>query len=235
MSVGSGAEYDDTHPIGVPEGLLPAPAPPAADAVLPGDGPAAAPAAGAEDVDRGLAAIRARDPDFDAEAFKGCLELLFLVVQEAWMECRAELARTVMSGPLLEQTLERFADYTRAGRRRVLEDVAVGEVDIISVASDATWDEVTARLRIAMADYDIDAASGRFLHGDRTVRERWEDWTFHRSTAARTSPGGGTMNRRCPGCGAPLDIDERGTCKYCREPVMNGAYDWVLVREDRVR
>ena len=38
----------------------------------------------------------------------------------------------------------------------------------------------------------------------------------------------------CPNCGAPLDLDLAGICKYCRAPVMSGAYDWVLTRIEQV-
>jgi hypothetical protein len=57
---------------------------------------------------------------------------------------------------------------------------------------------------------------------------------FQRSSHATTPSGGGTLEQHCPNCGAPLDLDLAGTCKYCRAPVMSGEYDWVLTRIDQV-
>ncbi|GAC1477213.1 MAG: hypothetical protein NVS1B12_12020 [Acidimicrobiales bacterium] len=65
--------------------------------------------------------------------------------------------------------------------------------------------------------------------------ENWqEDWVFQRSSKATTKTDGGTMQQKCPNCGAPLDLDLSGVCKYCRAPVMSGDYDWVLTRIDQV-
>jgi hypothetical protein len=61
-----------------------------------------------------------------------------------------------------------------------------------------------------------------------------EDWIFQRSSKATTKKDGGTLQQRCPNCGAPLDVDLTGTCKYCRAPIMSGDYDWVLARIDQV-
>jgi len=61
-----------------------------------------------------------------------------------------------------------------------------------------------------------------------------EDWVFQRSSQATTKPDGGTMDQKCPNCGAPLDLDLAGVCKYCRAPVMSGQFDWVLTRIDQV-
>ena len=45
-----------------------------------------------------------------------------------------------------------------------------------------------------------------------------------------TPASGGTLSAKCPNCGAPLDLDLAGECKYCKAPVSSGSYDWVLAR-----
>ena len=42
------------------------------------------------------------------------------------------------------------------------------------------------------------------------------------------------MSKKCPNCGAPLDLDLAGICKYCRAPVMSGEFDWVLTRIEQL-
>ena len=72
--------------------------------------------------------------------------------------------------------------------------------------------------------------NGRVVRGNKQVNQWAEDWTFQRSGSATTPVGGGTLTAKCPNCGAPLDLDLAGTCKYCKAPVSSGAYDWVLAR-----
>lgn len=220
-----GGGWDDTRPVGVPARFRGQALEGTADAALQAD----------EDIDAGLERIAAHDPNFDIEAFKSSVETLFFVVQEAWLEDRPELVRTVMAEDLAAPTVALLEEYRKRGLLRMLEGIAVGEVDVVGVHSDARWDTVTVRFRVVSADYDIEATSGRYAGGDREQREYWEDWLFQRASSARTPPGGGTMNRRCPNCQAPLDIDDAGTCQFCKASVMSGGYDWVLTRIDRVR
>ena len=34
----------------------------------------------------------------------------------------------------------------------------------------------------------------------------------------------------CPNCGAPLEINQVGECRYCKAAVTSGRFDWVLSR-----
>lgn len=220
-STASDLPYDDTHPIGVPERFR--------GETLPGSD-ASATTAGVAD---GLSAIRAHDPAFDENAFLSRVERAFFLVQRAWTERRPELSRQVMADSLWQQHRAQIEEYRSSGRRNVLEDLSIGRAEIVAAHSDASYDTITVRIVAACADYDVDE-KGRVVRGDRVVREFVEDWVFQRSSSATTKPDGGTMAQRCPNCGAPLDLDLAGVCSYCRQPIMGGAYDWVLSRIDQV-
>jgi len=214
--------YDDTHAVGVPERFR--------GETLPGSD-AAAPAGSVPD---GLAAIRAHDADFDEAAFLGRVERVFVVVQEAWSELKPDMSRQVMADALWQQHKMQIEQYQSQGRRNVLDNLSVGRADIVAAHSDDSYDTITVRILAACADYDIDTASGKVVRGDRRVSEFMEDWIFQRSSKATTKADGGTLAKRCPNCGAPLDVDLAGVCSYCKAPVMSGAYDWVLTRIDQV-
>ena len=80
----------------------------------------------------------------------------------------------------------------------------------------------------ACADYDVDDGSGRVVRGNKQIKQWAEDWTFQRSGSATTPIARGTLTAKCPSCGALLDLDLAGACKYCKAPVNSGAHDWVL-------
>lgn len=219
----SSSPYDDTRPIGVPEGLR--------GAMLPGSSPVAMASDG---VPEGVAAITAHDPAFDESAFIGEAERAFFVVQQAWTEQKPELSRQVMADGIWQQHKAQIQGYQSSGRRNVLEGLAVGKADIIAAASDQTHDTITVRILAACADYDIDVANDKVVRGNRDVNQWTEDWVFQRSSQATTKADGGTMHQKCPNCGAPLDVDLAGVCRFCRASVMSGDYDWVLTRIDQV-
>jgi predicted lipid-binding transport protein (Tim44 family) len=195
--------------------------------LFPGSAPAAAqPQSSAE----GLAAIAAHDPGFDREVFLEQVQRTFFIVQEAWTQRQPGMSRQVMADGLWQQHRVQIQGYLDAHKRNVLEDLAVGDLTIIGAHHDKTYDTISVRVLAACADYDVDDEHGRVIRGDKHVHNWTEDWTFQRSATAVTPAGGGTLSAKCPNCGAPLDLDLAGTCKYCKAPVSSGAYDWVLAR-----
>jgi hypothetical protein len=90
------------------------------------------------------------------------------------------------------------------------------------------------RIVAASADYDVADQGGHVLRGNHDVKPWQEDWTFQRSSKAVTKDGGAGLGSKCPNCGAPLDVDLAGTCRYCKASIMSGDYDWVLARISQV-
>jgi predicted lipid-binding transport protein (Tim44 family) len=220
------AGYDDTHPVGVPEGFR--------GATLPGTD-AGAMAARGESVSAGLDSIRAHDPAFDQAAFIADVERSFFVVEQAWSERKPEMSRRVMADGLWQQHKVQIDQYTAQHRRNMLDNLSVGSATVVAAHSDQSYDTVTVRILAACADYDVDDQSGKVVRGNRDVNQWTEDWVYQRSSDATTKVGAGTMNQHCPNCGAPLDVDLAGVCSYCKAPIMSGKYDWVLTRIDQVQ
>ncbi|HVM63793.1 MAG TPA: TIM44-like domain-containing protein [Acidimicrobiales bacterium] len=186
-------------------------------------------------VSEGLAAITAHDPAFDVEAFKASVERCFFIVEQAWSDQKPEMSRRVMADGIWQQHRAQIEQHQRNGTRNMLDGLAVGKVSIVGASSDQQHDTITARILATCADYDVQASSGKVVRGDKhTMTPFQEDWVFQRSSSATTPTSGGTMDQHCPNCGAPLDLDLAGVCRYCRAPVMSGQYDWVLIRIDQV-
>jgi predicted lipid-binding transport protein (Tim44 family) len=198
--------------------------------VFPGTAAAASAGGTRTAVAEGLSQIQGHDPAFDQDAFLEQVQKAFFVVEEAWAERKPEMSRQVMADGIWQQHRVQIQGYLDEHKRNVLPDLAVGDLTIIGAHSDQTYDTITVRVLAACADYDVDDQSGKIVRGNKRVEQWQEDWTFQRSASATTKPEGGTLSSKCPNCGAPLDVDLEGVCKYCRAPVMSGKYDWVLAR-----
>jgi predicted lipid-binding transport protein (Tim44 family) len=220
--------YDDTRPVGVPERFR--------GETLPGTHEFAVDSGGgAESVAAGLGSIHEHDPDFDDAAFLASVERSFFVVQQAWSERKPELSRRVMADGIWQQHKVQIDQYTAQHRRNLLDNLSIGNANVIAAHTDQTYDTITVRILAASADYDVDDNNGKVVRGNRNVEQWTEDWVYQRSSEATTKTGAGTMNQRCPNCGAPLDLDLAGVCSYCKAPVMSGKYDWVLTRIDQAQ
>ena len=188
----------------------------------------------ASPVDVGLAAIKAHDPGFDLEQFTQQVQRSFFIVQEAWSERKPEMSRQVMADGLWQQHRDQIQGYIDGHKRNMLDYLAVSNIWPVTAHSDNAYDTITVRIVAACADYDVDDKNGRVVRGDHQVKQWAEDWTFQRSSQAVTKEGGTALATRCPNCGAPLDVDLAGMCRYCKAPIMSGQYDWVLARISQV-
>jgi hypothetical protein len=185
-------------------------------------------------VDVGLAAIKAHDPAFDLEQFTQQVQRVFFLIQEAWSERKPEMSRQVMADGLWQEHRGQIQGYVDGHRRNMLDYLSVSNIWPVAAHSDDRYDTITVRVAAACADYDVDDRNGRVVRGDREVKPWEEDWTFQRSSRAVTKPGGTSLGSKCPNCGAPLDVDLAGACRYCKAPIMSGEYDWVLARISQV-
>jgi predicted lipid-binding transport protein (Tim44 family) len=187
-----------------------------------------------DDPEAGLSAIKAKDPGFDRAAFLDQTSRAFFLVQEAWTARKPEMSRQVMADGLWQQHRFSIEGYQSGHRRNVLDDLSLLSQTIVAVHTDDRYDTITVRMLASSSDYDVDETSGRVVRGSRDVANWAEDWTFQRSSSARTPRQGGTFENRCPNCGAPLQLDFSGVCTYCKALVSTGTYDWVLARIAKV-
>ncbi len=183
--------------------------------------------------DQALDRIRERDPAFDEAGFLNGVTTSFNLVQRAWCEQLPAESRKVMADGIWLRHRTQIEEMAAAGKRNVLEDLHIGRSEVIGCVTDADSDSITVRIHAYSRDYDVSAEGGQVVRGDRVMRLWTEDWTFTRSSSATTKVGSGTR-QTCPNCGAPLDLDAAGTCAYCNQLVMAGAYDWVLSRIEQV-
>lgn len=178
-----------------------------------------------------LAAIDERDPAFDEQVFLNQANNAYYLVQKAWVDQQPALSRKVMADAIWTRHRQQIEAMIQAGKRNVLEDLNVATTTTVAATTDKNIDSITVRFYTVGRDYDIDAQA-KMVGGDRTLRGWQEDWVFQRSSSAKTKDG--TLNNKCPNCGAPLDLDTNGVCKYCKTMVMGGKHDWVLTRIDQV-
>lgn len=188
----------------------------------------------ASPLDAGLAAIKSHDPAFDMEQFLQQVQRVFYQVEQAWSDRKPEMTRQIMADDLWLSHRAQMQAYIDGHKRNMRDYLTVSNVWPVAASSDSRFDTITVRIAASSTDYDVDETTGSLLRGDRDVRPWQEDWTFRRSSNAKTQEGGPTFGSRCPNCGALLDVDLMGSCRYCKAAVMTGEHSWVLARISRV-
>jgi len=177
----------------------------------------------------GFAAIAASDPAFDGAAFVERVRGAFVALQEAWSSRDLDVGRGFMSPGLYYGWSTQVETMAAERRKNVIENVQILAIAPVGVVHGRAVDDVTVRIDASCVDYEVDEASGRIVFGSQEPEPFVEFWTFQRSAAAKT-PEHGLLEKRCPNCGAPLDLNQIGQCHYCKAAVTSGKFDWVLSR-----
>ena len=174
-----------------------------------------------------LAQLRTRDPSFDWNAFTQRVALAFNELQAGWSSRDLGRVRPFVSDNLFQSQAYWIDLYVQARARNVTEGARITRIDLANAMSDKHFDAVTIRLFATSTDYTI-GDDGRLLSGNKSRQRAYSEyWTLIRG-ASKQGPTHTTPN--CPSCGAPLKVNQAGTCTYCNVKVTTGEFDWVLSR-----
>jgi hypothetical protein len=181
----------------------------------------------APDARQNLDALWRRDPAFVWPAFEQRVGLIFSEFQTAWSNRDLAKMRPFLSDNLFQMQLYWVEAYKAQHLRNITENARIQRIELARVESDASFDALTIRLYATSLDYTV-TDDGKLVTGSKSrEREYSEYWTLIRG-ANRKGPT--KTEPVCPNCGAPLDINMVGTCKYCQAKVTTGEFDWVLSR-----
>jgi len=181
------------------------------------------------DPESGLAAIQADDPAFDIEQFRGRTQQGFYSLQEAWQARDLNSSRPFMSPGLYLGWSSQVQQLLELHKINKLDGLHLDDVVPIKVTHGQAFDDITVRLNATCADYEVDERTGKVLFGSHSPSGFTEFWTFQRGRGVQTT-NRSLQDRVCPNCGAPLEINQVGECRYCRAAVTSGRFDWVLSR-----
>jgi hypothetical protein len=190
------------------------------------------PAAPVAEIRAGLAAIATRDQRFRLRA------LTDWSVGVTALLCRSAVtgdpiwARTFMANGLYRahQALLELRDGSHVSCEGSWQAV---DATVIGASRSALVEEVRVRVTCQGWRLERHQPTGLPLRGGPDAGTWSEDLTFARAADALTPPVGGLPASRCPSCGAPLDLDPGGACRYCKGIVTAGRQDWVLVSWQR--
>lgn len=183
-------------------------------------------------LDRSLGALRARDPQFDAEQFLERMRREFIEVQEAWFRRDLEPVRRYLSDATFQRLMTQLRLMSLLGVRDAIADPQVLDAQIIRVGQNEAFDSLHVRIGARIHDDDVPATAGDD-EARAMARRKWpeqftEVWTFVRKPGAQTKSGRDLSRGQCPSCGAPFTGGATNICESCGAIVNSGTYDWVL-------
>jgi len=185
------------------------------------------------DIQAKLDQIKTTDPGFNEQIFKDKAQNAFFKIQEAWEKQDMNIARPFVSESIMNRYTTQINDIKSRGEKNVLENIVIGNMDIVDVNSDNAFNYIKTKIDASCADYTLDR-QGKMIRGSKTSTGFSEFWTFIRTVGVVTNNDKQLKDNKCPNCGAPLEVNATGQCNYCSAVVSSGQYDWVLSQIDQV-
>ena len=175
----------------------------------------------------GIAAIKAKDPNFDERAFLDRAQTSFFKIQQAWAARNQDVARECMSDALYERHKMQTDQLIANHQVDVLENVVIGNAHVISATAGNAFDSIIVAFTASMTDYTIDEQTRKVVDGNQFRQTFTEFWTFIRRGDAKTTTGQTSLAATCASCGAPLTLTQ-GRCDYCGAYARTTSADWVV-------
>ncbi len=105
-------------------------------------------------------------------------------------------------------------------------ELNVANTNIVNIEELEDRFRITVSLTSKYLDYRIDKNSKKIIDGDTEAR-----YIYHNTLVFEKKKNSKELKevRRCPNCGASMDLNNTGVCQYCNNVFSQDDYDWILV------
>lgn len=184
------------------------------------------------EINEGLVEAKIKEIDelFNKEEFNQKAKMLFIKMQNAWMDRKWEEIRPFETDELFEQHQGQIEGYIRNKQINVMDRICVLYSKLYKFEQKGDKEVLQIVLKSRMADYIIDEDTKEIIKGDQNIeRIKLYRLEFIRKSGVKTKPEeSGLDTTNCPNCGAPTKVTSSGECDYCGSIITNGDFGWVL-------
>jgi uncharacterized Zn finger protein (UPF0148 family) len=173
-----------------------------------------------------MAELVQADPASGEDAIVARLQLIYTELNPAWTALDLTPVRGFVSDGLFDYLQYWINAYRHQGLRNQLRDMRLTRRQLAKVIRDKHYDAVTIRIWASGRDFTVRDPGGEVVGGNPNAdRDYSEYWTLIRGAGVRGAP---RMDKACPNCGAPLNVNMAGRCEHCDAKITSGEFDWVL-------
>ncbi len=170
-----------------------------------------------------------QDSDFSESKFKSKVENEFVQIKLSMVTGKTERINHFVTDEIYDRIVEKVQDDINNNRIQIYDELNVANVQIINIQELEDSFEIEVNVTSRALEYFISRDNRKFISGNNSYRtERENKLIFRKIKNARDM---GTA-RKCPSCGANMDINKDGKCSYCGAIYTLQNYDWVITYMD---
>lgn len=164
--------------------------------------------------------------DFNEAMFKTKVDNIFVKLYTCIMKGDLTDVRHFISEELYNNYINKINELIRHNKRQMYDEINVKNTMIINRKILEDKEIIDVEIVSRYMDYIIDINTGDLISGDDTRRiERRNILRFEKKL--NTKDFG--IVRKCPGCGASINVNNTGKCEYCDTIFNLDDYDYILV------
>ena len=164
--------------------------------------------------------------DFNEAMFKTKVDNIFVKLYTCNMKGNLTDVRHFISEELYNNYINKINELISHNKRQMYDEINVKNTMIINRKILEDKEIIDVEIVSRYMDYIIDINTGDLISGDDTRRiERRNILRFEKKL--NTKDFG--IVRKCPGCGASINVNNTGKCEYCDTIFNLDDYDYILV------
>lgn len=164
--------------------------------------------------------------DFNEAMFKTKVDNIFVKLYTCIMKGDLTDVRHFISEELYNNYINKINELISHNKRQMYDEINVKNTMIINRKILEDREIIDVEIVSRYMDYIIDINTGDLISGDDTRRiERSNILRFEKKL--NTKDFG--IVRKCPGCGASINVNNTGKCEYCDTIFNLDDYDYILV------
>lgn len=165
------------------------------------------------------------DSSFTESKFKSFVDNVFIQIHLAVMMKEPEKIRHFVSEELYQEIVQKVENLKQRNVIQMYDEINVKQTTILREEVKDPFMEIEVNITSRYMDYLMDE-DGNFISGMNTERIQKENYLIFRKKIDFSKQG---SVRKCPGCGASIDVNASGLCSYCGTTYNLEDKDWVLV------
>ena len=164
-------------------------------------------------------------PSFDANKFLLNGYGIFVRIEEAWMNFDLEKVRDCITDEMFNMYESQLTSMEMNGEQNIMKDFKLINSAVTQARKQNNMLQVKTRYTVEFYDYIINRSTKAIVRGNSNRKMRMVyEFTFIKDIENKKLD-------KCPNCGAEININSAGICKYCNSKLVDDSKDWVMSKK----
>ena len=165
------------------------------------------------------------DKEYSEQKFKSKVENEFVQIKLAIVTGKTEKIKHFVNDETYEKIVNKVNDDISNNRIQLYDELNVANINIQNIEEYEDRFEIKVQVHSKAYEYFIDKTTKNFISGNKEDRiEKYTNLVFTKIKNAKNLK----VLRKCPTCGAIVDVNANGRCNYCHTIFDLANYDWII-------